>query len=787
MIFNKNPFFLSNFLDSTAQVVDSTIDVEKQTSNPAEHSHIDEAISCSSSLTPCSGVRRKSPTTKVNTETNVQSLDTLSTGSGTKKKIRSNPTTKSSPTRQDYYSIWTARESFDKNVDGSDLNENEKAPPLPPRQDQASHRPLERSWPPRISRVNKPQPQKPSPQSQPQQHQQQQRQSQAPNENVFQFDIIDIDDPVNGVNDVAPEFHENDFIPGEFFKGNSLGPRMNKEREECAPLATPETDGSSEINILKSGPSKTPENMILKPLLKKKIGPDNYISTILTQKVIAPNSPKNYSFPSTGGSAASATTNNHLVNNSENANATPCEIIPLKPHRPLTRQLSANNAQTSSFDSSNDSSKYATNHDENINRQQHFTLCRKPSLRSSPRQRNQMTPSSPPSGSSTRSVSPLDHIISSASPEGAASPLAQINKVSHHGRRRSLTRTGDTGGHMNSSNTNSNANSLICPPTPTHHARRFRSLSLSLGAPELRGSRDRLFGDSTLADLRQPLGHISDMRENGDRNDGSLAHITSTRLPSIPERARPVQTDEELPGSWEARMDSQGRIFYIDHMTRTTSWQRPHGNSSIFGGREQHRQQLERRYQSIRRTITNERNDMSQTNGSPRLDGSESNSDLHPAIKLLCRPDFYSKLHTNEEALTVYNRNAALKHMILRIRRDSNCFERYQYNKDLVALVNCFAIVERDLPGGWESKLDSSGKPFFIDHTNRRTSFMDPRLPVECPRIRHLQQPIEAPMPPPRPALMPRPPMSSPEIPIAYNDKVNKVQQKVNFLSYKFI
>lgn len=59
---------------------------------------------------------------------------------------------------------------------------------------------------------------------------------------------------------------------------------------------------------------------------------------------------------------------------------------------------------------------------------------------------------------------------------------------------------------------------------------------------------------------------------------------------------------------------------------------------------------------------------------------------------------------------------------------------------------------------------------------------MDPRLPVECPRIRHLQQPIEAPMPPPRPALMPRPPTSSQEIPIAYNDKVVAFLRQPNIL-----
>lgn len=680
-----------------------------------------EVACSSSSLTPCSGVRRKSPTAKVNAETNLQFVESSSTGSGTKKKIRANQTQKSPTNRQEYFSIWTARESFEPKIIETQLNE--EAPPLPPRNQNnlnQLHRPLERSWPPRISRVNKPT---------------------VANENVFQFDIIDIDDPVNGVHDVVPDFQRVDFIPGEFFdeRHKENGPTI--KAVECAPLATPETDGSSETNAFKGNATKTPENVILKPLLKKKIGPDNYISTILTQKIVA--SPKTYHFPTIEGASAM---NNLVTNDNTNTEQTPCEIIPLKPHKPLSRQLSANNAQTS-FDS-NESPKFVSNHDE-FNRR--FGIRRQ---------------RSPPSGSSTRSVSPLDHITSS--PEGAASPMAQINKA-HTRHSRSLTRTGDIHG-----GSSTNKNGLICPPTPTHHARRFRSLSLSLGAPELR-SRDRFLMDNPLTDMRPSLNHMTDSRENGEGNEGtSSLHITSTRLPSIPERARPVtQTDEDLPSSWEARMDSQGRIFYIDHMTRTTSWQRPGGNATIFGsGREQHRQQLERRYQSIRRTITNERNDLNQLNGSPRLDGTDSNIEQHPAVKLLCRPDFYSKLHTNEEALIIYNRNAALKHMILRIRRDVNCFERYQYNKDLVALVNCFALIERDLPNGWESKLDSSGKQFFIDHSNRRTSFMDPRLPIDCPRIRHLQQPIEAPMPPPRPALMPRPPTSSPEIPIAYNDKV---------------
>ena len=50
------------------------------------------------------------------------------------------------------------------------------------------------------------------------------------------------------------------------------------------------------------------------------------------------------------------------------------------------------------------------------------------------------------------------------------------------------------------------------------------------------------------------------------------------RLPCLPERSTyPVElkSGETLPANWEARMDSYGRIFYIDHKNHTTTWQKP--------------------------------------------------------------------------------------------------------------------------------------------------------------------------------------------------------------------
>lgn len=71
-----------------------------------------------------------------------------------------------------------------------------------------------------------------------------------------------------------------------------------------------------------------------------------------------------------------------------------------------------------------------------------------------------------------------------------------------------------------------------------------------------------------------------------------------------------------------------------------------------------------------------------------------------------------------QEALSLYNRNGSLKHMVSKIRRDPQSFERYQHNRDLVTLVNLFADSMRDLPRGWETKFDRNGKVRTIFYLN---------------------------------------------------------------------
>ncbi|KAF3817089.1 hypothetical protein GH733_013831 [Mirounga leonina] len=145
---------------------------------------------------------------------------------------------------------------------------------------------------------------------------------------------------------------------------------------------------------------------------------------------------------------------------------------------------------------------------------------------------------------------------------------------------------------------------------------------------------------------------------------------------------------------WEARIDSHGRVFYVDHVNRTTTWQCPTSAAAPDGMRRsgsiQQMEQLNRRYQNIQRTIATERpeEDSGSQSGEQILAGgsgggggsdseaesSQSSLDLRregslspvnsqkitlllqsPAVKFITNPEFFTVLHANYKAMTCYH------------------------------------------------------------------------------------------------------------------------------------
>uniref|UniRef100_A0A3Q2P7C5 HECT-type E3 ubiquitin transferase n=1 Tax=Fundulus heteroclitus TaxID=8078 RepID=A0A3Q2P7C5_FUNHE len=237
----------------------------------------------------------------------------------------------------------------------------------------------------------------------------------------------------------------------------------------------------------------------------------------------------------------------------------------------------------------------------------------------------------------------------------------------------------------------------------------------------------------TSSDLSPPVGHLPVLRPSHDPN-----HF-------------PAATDQALPPNWEARVDSHGRVFYVDHVNRTTTWQRPsHSGKCNHGiprsGSTQQMEQLNRRYQNIQRTMATEEDGGSRSSdgeSEPAQTGPSSPVNHQkitfllqsPAVKFITHPEFFTVLHSNYAAYRMFTTSSCVKHMILKVRRDARNFERYQHNRDLVVFLNKFADTQLELPRGWEIKTDPQGKSFFVDHNSRATTFIDPRIPLQNGRL----------------------------------------------------
>ena len=175
------------------------------------------------------------------------------------------------------------------------------------------------------------------------------------------------------------------------------------------------------------------------------------------------------------------------------------------------------------------------------------------------------------------------------------------------------------------------------------------------------------------------------------------------------------------------------------------------------------RERMDKRYQSIRRTATNRSinssvvdsssilttDNLSPNNSTTTNDNSSSSSSsassassgtpiqtsddylqTTPALKFICRSDFYQYFKTHREARQM-TKSDSLAGILQRIRHEPLLFKRYQHNKELVRFLNLFADPTRLLPARWDVKHDDSGKVFFVDHNTRSTTYIDPRLPSD--------------------------------------------------------
>ena len=178
----------------------------------------------------------------------------------------------------------------------------------------------------------------------------------------------------------------------------------------------------------------------------------------------------------------------------------------------------------------------------------------------------------------------------------------------------------------------------------------------------------------------------------------------SLPLPNPPRQSMPALPSEpDLPSNWERRYTSEGRPYYVDHTTRTTTWVHP---------RRQNALPVRPHPAPAPSTAT--------TTPPPPSTSPTSASDTIPL------PQGWEERQTPDGRPYFVDHNSRTTTWV--DPRLANASRSVFSSTNTQTALNL-----GPLPSGWEMRMTSSERIYFVDHNTRTTSWDDPRMPSNDP------------------------------------------------------
>ncbi|XP_015272369.1 PREDICTED: E3 ubiquitin-protein ligase NEDD4-like isoform X4 [Gekko japonicus] len=164
--------------------------------------------------------------------------------------------------------------------------------------------------------------------------------------------------------------------------------------------------------------------------------------------------------------------------------------------------------------------------------------------------------------------------------------------------------------------------------------------------------------------------------------------VAEQSLLSLPSVAY-VHTTPGLPSGWEERKDAKGRTYYVNHNNRTTTWTRPIMQLAEDGAT-----------------------------------GSTSNSSNHLSEPQIRRPRSLSTPTVTLSAPLEGAKDSPVRRAVKDTLSNPQSPQPSPYNSPKPQ----HKLTQSFLPPGWEMRIAPNGRPFFIDHNTKTTTWEDPRL-----------------------------------------------------------
>ncbi|KAJ2985624.1 hypothetical protein NUW58_g5431 [Xylaria curta] len=193
-----------------------------------------------------------------------------------------------------------------------------------------------------------------------------------------------------------------------------------------------------------------------------------------------------------------------------------------------------------------------------------------------------------------------------------------------------------------------------------------------------------------------------------------------------------------LPAGWERREDNLGRTYYVDHNSRTTSWTRPTlaGSTDTRGEREAATQVERQRHQN--RTLPEDRTgansptlQQQQQQQASAQQNAQSSTMMHtgatsPGTGEL--PPGWEQRWTPEGRPYFVDHNTRTTTWV--DPRRQQYIRMYGGNNNASGTIQQQPVSQLGpLPSGWEMRLTNTARVYFVDHNTKTTTWDDPRLP----------------------------------------------------------
>ncbi|TPX39610.1 hypothetical protein SeMB42_g06302 [Synchytrium endobioticum] len=188
----------------------------------------------------------------------------------------------------------------------------------------------------------------------------------------------------------------------------------------------------------------------------------------------------------------------------------------------------------------------------------------------------------------------------------------------------------------------------------------------------------------------------------------SILPVDSMRRPSS-------STDDEfgpLPQGWERRIDTVGRPYYVDHNTRNTTWKRPSSQQTKVDSIQQvtASPQIDWRQSQARTLPIDGFGSMDALQQALPQPGSSAGPGSPTTVQHVA--------HTHISQITPHLHHAYGIPTATMPSQQAAQLQASQQN----------AARQTPLPPGWQMHYTADGRPYFVDHNTRTTTWHDPRI-----------------------------------------------------------